>query len=182
MRVAIIYQVTDIFLQTTIPTSMVGRITRPTWLIEARKSFSQEEVTKEELDNLSDIWAELTIREPEKTGLDEISDGEQRRKSFFDYLTEAGDGFEAQKIPLQFGAETYPEAGVVRKIEWTKSVALKELIFSKRVTKNVSRCRSRRLPDCCAFSPRKESKDIIATRYLEDAINLHRFEYQTLFD
>ena len=66
-------------MRNKIPTSIVGSVTRPIWLIEARKAFRAGEISRVELDRLSDLAVEITVRELEKTGLDEISDGEKPR-------------------------------------------------------------------------------------------------------
>lgn len=165
-----------------IPTSIVGSITRPVWLIEARKAFSGGEIGKEELDKLSDIAAELTIEELERTGLDEISDGEQRRTNFFEYLTEAVEGYEPHKIPLKFGAETYYEPGVVRKIKWSEPVALRELTFSKKITNKPIKVPQPPITRLLRFYPPEGVSGYSREQYLEDAIELLKFEYGALLD
>jgi len=117
-----------------IPTSVVGSITRPIWLIEARRAFERGEIDRRELERLNDLAAEMTVKEIEATGVDEVSDGEQRRTNFFEYLTEAVEGFAAHRIELKFATESYWEPAVVGRLAWHEPVAVKELLFTKRFT------------------------------------------------
>lgn len=163
-----------------IPTSVVGSITRPIWLIEARKARERGEIGKEELEKLSDIAAELTVRELEKTGIDEISDGEQRRTNFFEYLTESVGGFEANKIPLRFGAETYYEPGVVGRITWNGPVALRELTFSRNVTNKPIKVPQPPITRFLRFYPDGGVSGYSRDQYFEDMVRLLKSEYGAL--
>jgi 5-methyltetrahydropteroyltriglutamate--homocysteine methyltransferase len=165
-----------------IPTSIVGSITRPIWLIKARKAFLAGELGREELDSLSDLAVEFTVKELEKTGLDEISDGEQRRTNFFEFLTEAVEGFEANRTPLRFGAETYYEPGVVKKLELGDPIALKELNFSKKLTNKPLKVPQPPITRLLRFYPLGGVAGYTQDQYLEDAKNLLKSEYKSLLD
>jgi 5-methyltetrahydropteroyltriglutamate--homocysteine methyltransferase len=165
-----------------IPTSIVGSITRPIWLIETRKAFSRGEIGKAELDRLSDLAAEFTIKELENTGLDEISDGEQRRSNFFEFLTEAVEGFQSNLTPLRFGAETYYEPGVVKKLKWGEAVALKELNFSKRITSKPLKVPQPPITRLLRFYPPDSLPGYSREQYMADLINLLKFEYGALLN
>jgi 5-methyltetrahydropteroyltriglutamate--homocysteine methyltransferase len=165
-----------------IPTSVVGSVTRPVWLIEARKAFDRGELDRNELNRLNDYAAELTIKELEKTGLDEISDGEQRRTNFFEYLTEAVEGFESHRIPLQFGAETYWEPVLTGRIRWQDPAAVKELAFSKKFTDKPVKVALPAITRLLRFYPSEGIPQYSRDRFTEDLIRLLRFEHRSLLD
>lgn len=75
------------------PTMVVGSYTRPPWLLDAIRGAKAGAVTKDQLDELKTQAKLLTIKELEDAGLDVVSDGEQGRTSFYEYLTEQVSGF-----------------------------------------------------------------------------------------
>src|SRR2546422_7606180 len=65
-----------------LPTSVVGSLPRPRWLIDAIQRHERKELSEGELKESYDDAVKLAIREQELTGVDELSDGEQRRVLF----------------------------------------------------------------------------------------------------
>src|SRR3989454_11528325 len=70
------------------PTSVVGSLPRPRWLIDAIDRHERGELSEDELTRRYDDAVKLAIREQELTGVDELSDGEQRRFSFLAFVAE----------------------------------------------------------------------------------------------
>jgi len=76
-----------------LPTTLVGSYTRPSWLADAISESRARATPVENLDELKTQAKLLTIKEIEDAGLDIVSDGEQGRTSFYEYMTEQMSGF-----------------------------------------------------------------------------------------
>jgi len=72
-------------------TTVVGSLPRPEWLLDGISKFERGELDVQRLKQYYDEAVILAIKEQEMTGVDEVSDGEQRRLSFL--------AFVAEKIP-----------------------------------------------------------------------------------
>lgn len=72
-------------------TSVVGSLPRPEWLLEGIAKHERGELSAEQLRSYYDEAVILALKQQETTGVDEVSDGEQRRFSFL--------AFVAEKIP-----------------------------------------------------------------------------------
>ncbi|MDG6920019.1 MAG: cobalamin-independent methionine synthase II family protein [Nitrososphaerota archaeon] len=73
------------------PTSVVGSLPRPEWLTDGIAANERGELSDERLREYYDEAVILALKQQETAGVDEVSDGEQRRFSFL--------GFVAEKIP-----------------------------------------------------------------------------------
>ncbi|MDA4119896.1 MAG: hypothetical protein OK436_04855, partial [Thaumarchaeota archaeon] len=79
------------------PTSVVGSLPRPEWLMDGISKFERGEINEEQLKPYYDEAVILAIKQQEMTGVDEVSDGEQRRFSFLAFVAERIPSF--QMIP-----------------------------------------------------------------------------------
>ena len=70
------------------PTSVVGSLPRPEWLLEGIAKFERGELSEERLKQYYDEAVILAVKQQEETGVDEVSDGEQRRFSFLAFVAE----------------------------------------------------------------------------------------------
>ena len=68
-----------------IKTEPIGSIPRPTYLVDALYSFSQQQIKQNELSTLFDEALKDTIKRFEETGSPVITDGEQTKPSFATY-------------------------------------------------------------------------------------------------
>jgi methionine synthase II (cobalamin-independent) len=68
-----------------IPTELVGSLPRPTKLQEAYEAYDRGQITWEQLQAEQDAAAEDSIKRLEETGVDVVTDGEQRESSFATY-------------------------------------------------------------------------------------------------
>ncbi|MEO8412259.1 MAG: cobalamin-independent methionine synthase II family protein [Ginsengibacter sp.] len=68
-----------------IQTEPIGSIPRPKYLVDALQSFSQQQITENELSTLYDEALKDTIKRFEETGSGVITDGEQSKPSFATY-------------------------------------------------------------------------------------------------
>lgn len=67
---------------------MVGSFPRPTWLLDAISRCERGKLRQEELKEYFDDAVLLTLKEQEVSGVDIVSDGEQRRFSFLAFVSE----------------------------------------------------------------------------------------------
>jgi len=74
--------------QQLFPTSVVGSLPRPEWLMDGISKFERGELEEEQLKQYYDEAVILAIKQQEMTGVDEVSDGEQRRFSFLAFVAE----------------------------------------------------------------------------------------------
>ena len=74
--------------QEIFPTSVVGSLPRPEWLMDGISKFERGELTEKQLEQYYDEAVILAIKQQEMTGVDEVSDGEQRRFSFLAFVAE----------------------------------------------------------------------------------------------
>lgn len=68
-----------------IATEPIGSIPRPAYLQHAMQAFAQQQISREELNKLTDKALQETIRALEATGSPVITDGEQSKPSFATY-------------------------------------------------------------------------------------------------
>jgi len=133
--------------QSLFPTSVVGSLPRPPWLLEAIRRHETGELSREELDQCYDDAVKLALKEQELTGVDEVSDGEQRRFSFLAFVAERLPSFrmipvkelmnrDAEKyvreMNLPIGIISNPV--IVGKIRRSKPLAVDEVKFALRNT------------------------------------------------
>jgi len=129
------------------PTSVVGSLPRPEWLIEAIANFERRRLPRDRLETFYDDAVKLVIKEQESTGVDEISDGEQRRFSFLAFVAERLPSFrltpvkqlmnpEASKYARQMNLpiDIISNPVIVDKVKRTAPLAVGELEFAKRYT------------------------------------------------
>ncbi|MDG6985983.1 MAG: cobalamin-independent methionine synthase II family protein [Nitrososphaerota archaeon] len=70
------------------PTSVVGSLPRPEWLLEAIAAYEGGKIEESQLKEYYDEAVILAVKQQETAGVDEISDGEQRRFSFLAFVAE----------------------------------------------------------------------------------------------
>ena len=108
-------------------TTVVGSHTRPRWLIEAMEASLRGPGPDSELEELREMAVLLTIKEMEDAGLDVITDGEQRRTNFYEYLAAACTGFGRRS----------PESSVPRtaaeRIDWRQKTMVGRPLIAGRV-------------------------------------------------
>src|SRR3954468_24092531 len=92
---------------------VVGSLLRPDWLKDAYAAYERGEIGGGELVEFQDRAVLDAIRLYEATGIDVITDGEMRRKAWFDPLTDSLSGYTTQvsaPVPFSRGAPEPPDA------------------------------------------------------------------------
>src|SRR5213594_3633839 len=105
------------------PTSVVGSLPRPRWLIDAIQKHERKELSEGEMKESYDDAVKLAIREQELTGVDELSDGEQRRFSFIAFVGE-------MNLPIDIISNPV----IVEKIRRSRPLAVDEVKFALKHT------------------------------------------------
>ena len=73
---------------TAFQTTMVGSWPRPNWLLEELKKKNAGEIPYEEFSGKANDAVLLAVRSQEDAGLDIVTDGEQRRDSFYSFVAD----------------------------------------------------------------------------------------------
>ena len=128
-------------------TSVVGSLPRPEWLLEGIARHERGELSKEQLREYFDEAVVLAIKQQETTGVDEVSDGEQRRFSFLAFVAEKIPSFKliptselmnpeavrfVQDMNLHVGVISNPV--IVGPIRRTAPLVADEVEFARRYT------------------------------------------------
>jgi 5-methyltetrahydropteroyltriglutamate--homocysteine methyltransferase len=131
---------------TTITTTVVGSYPQPGWLVD-RERFKGNVVPRvrlpevwrvapAQLDEAQDDAVRLAVADMERAGIDVISDGEQRRESYFNRFANALGGIDPERpgsAIARLGRPT-PVPRVVGPIERVKPVSVGEATFLRSVT------------------------------------------------
>ena len=102
------------------PTSVIGSLPRPKWVIDLLIQHQAGALSDEDLDAALDKAIAYTIGLQESAGLDIISDGEWRRIGYFEVFAQMVDGF--QQAEYQTGAlapDQLPDTGLAPPQQWT---------------------------------------------------------------
>jgi len=86
----------------TIRNDVVGSLLRPTGLKQARASYDEGKISREELAAIEDRNIRDAVKLQEAIGLSVVTDGEYRRLNFQDSFSESVAGFDAGKPSLRF--------------------------------------------------------------------------------
>ena len=129
-------------------TSVVGSLPRPEWLMDAIADFEKGRITADRLRQYYDEAVILAIKQQEVAGVDELSDGEQRRFSFLAFVAERIPSFrliptaelmneEAERYAKSMGLHvgTISNPVIVGEIRRTAPLVADEVKFARRYTR-----------------------------------------------
>src|ERR1700743_1445743 len=129
-----------------LPTSLVGSMPQPEWLIDRRKLAGRfpPRTRAKELWRIAPEWLEaaqddatlLAIQEQERAGLDIITDGEIRRESYSNRFATALEGVDLDNpgTALDRSGHPNPVPRVIGKIRRRHAVGVRDLEFLRRHT------------------------------------------------
>ena len=133
---------------------MVGSWPRPNWLLEELKRKNAGEIRYEEFSGKADDAVLLAVRSQEDAGLDVVTDGEQRRDSFYSFVADKVDGIKLLSVAelidyveekamyerilrtLDVPAFAIKSPVAVGEIKRRRPLAADELLFLRRHTKH----------------------------------------------
>ena len=83
----------------TLPTTVIGSLPRPAWLIDVLQEYLAGGISRGQWDRACDRAVPFAVALQEAAGIDVISDGEWRREGYFQVFYERVEGFHADLIP-----------------------------------------------------------------------------------
>ena len=106
--------------QTLFPTSVIGSLPRPKWVIDLLLRHQDGALSDEELDRALDKAIAYAIGMQEAAGVDIISDGEWRRIGYFEVFAQRVGGFQRAEYQTQaLSPELLPDSGLAQPQQWT---------------------------------------------------------------
>ena len=121
---------------TLYPTHVIGSLPRPQWVIDLVNDRERGAIDEAEFQRLLDDAVLFAIRMQERAGIDFITDGEWRRRTYFTGFSAAVTGFakDVIKVTLLNGKIAH-WPGVVSKLKRTRGIAVDEVRYVKRHTR-----------------------------------------------
>ena len=167
---------------------VVGSLLRPAYLAQAREQLEKGQISPAEFKRIEDRAVDESIALQEETGIDVITDGEQRRYAFFGHLIDAVAGFD------KFGGWAIPfrnEKGeelilkrpvVVEKLRWRRSMCAEEFTYLRARAKRPIKTTLISAQQAAAYYDKEKSKAAYPTAdaYLADIVDLTRREVEEL--
>ena len=102
------------------PTSVIGSLPRPKWVIDLLLKHQNGLLTDEALDQAIDKAIAFAIGMQEAAGIDIISDGEWRRIGYFEVFAQKINGFQRAEYQTQaLAPEITPNTGLSAPQQWT---------------------------------------------------------------
>lgn len=172
----------------TFHSEVVGSLLRPTYLIEAREQFAEDNISAADFKAIEDRAVDESIALQENAGIDIITDGEMRRYAFYGHLIEALEGFD------KYGGWAIPftdESGeqlvlkrpvVVEKLRWKRSMCAEEWVYLRSRNRNHGKVTMLSAQQAAAYYDPEKSKGAYATRdaYLADIVDFSRHDVSEL--
>ncbi|MYD08467.1 MAG: cobalamin-independent methionine synthase II family protein [Chloroflexi bacterium] len=105
---------------TLFPTSVIGSLPRPKWVIDLLLRHQRGELSDVALDDAMDNAVAFAIGLQESAGVDIISDGEWRRIGYFEVFAQRVGGFRRAEYRTQaLAPEVVPDTGLSPPQQWT---------------------------------------------------------------
>ena len=121
-------------LEILFPTSVIGSLPRPKWVIDLLLMHQSGELNDEALDHAMDKAIAFAIGMQEASGIDIISDGEWRRIGYFEVFAQMIDGFrQAEYQTRALAPEVIPDTGLSAPQQW-KLKEFKQALVVERMS------------------------------------------------
>ena len=129
-----------------IATTVVGSYPQPDWLVDKARFASNAvpRVRRREiwrlpeplLDEAQDDAVRLAVRDMERAGIDLVTDGEQRRESYFNQFANALDGLDLERpgVAIARTGRPTPVPRVIGPIRRARPVLAREMTFLRGIT------------------------------------------------
>jgi 5-methyltetrahydropteroyltriglutamate--homocysteine methyltransferase len=169
-------------------TEVVGSLLRPRWLVDARERRDRGALDAAEFKRVEDRAVDEAVALQEGAGIDVITDGEQRRTSFFGHLVEALEGFDrlgGWAIPFhnEQGEElVFQRPVVVERLRWRRSMCAEEWTYLRARAKGAIKTTLVSAQQAAAYYDADKSAGAYPTReaYLADIVDFTRREIAEL--
>ncbi len=101
-----------------LPTTTVGSLPKPDYILEARAKYSRGEIKYTELKELELKATEFWVKKQDEIGLDILVDGEIYRGDMVAYFAETMKGFQTGELVRSYGNRYYRKPIISSEIEW----------------------------------------------------------------
>ncbi|MBI4388223.1 MAG: methionine synthase [Candidatus Omnitrophica bacterium] len=118
-----------------LPTTSVGSLPKPDYLVEARSKFSKKQTTREELAELEKRATKEWIEFQEEIGIDILVDGEMYRGDMVTYFAENLDGFAISGLVRSYGNRYYKKPIAVHDIKRLRPITVEWYQYAQSLTK-----------------------------------------------
>jgi len=118
------------------PTMVIGSLPRPGWIIDLVDDYEGGRISEKDFHQAIEPGILFAIALQEQAGIDFITDGEWRRRTYFTGFCESVQGFRKDVIEvglLDGGTKKWP--GVVSKLKYVRPIAVEEVRFVKQHTR-----------------------------------------------
>ena len=117
-----------------LPTTSVGSLPKPDYLMQARGKFTKGMISRSELMDLEKKATEFWIRKQEDLGIDVLVDGEQYRSDMVAYFADVMPGFELGGLVRSYGNRYYHKPIIVSEVKWPKPITVDWWKFAQSLT------------------------------------------------
>jgi 5-methyltetrahydropteroyltriglutamate--homocysteine methyltransferase len=163
---------------------VVGSLLRPDFLVAARKRLEAGELNAAHFKEIEDRAVDDAIEVQTSSGIDVITDGEQRRYAFFGHLVDSMTGFDKYggwAIPFhdEAGEElVFKRPVVVEKLRPLRNMAAEEFTYMRASTSVQAKVTMISAQQAAAYYDPDKSTAAYPTRdaYLADVVDLSRRE------
>lgn len=101
-----------------LPTTTVGSLPKPDYILKARAKFARNEIKYDELKELELKATEYWVKKQDEIGLDVIVDGEMYRGDMVAYFAETMQGFQMGELVRSYGNRYYRKPVITGAIKW----------------------------------------------------------------
>ncbi len=172
----------------TYHSEVVGSLLRPTYLLDAKKHFEQDQISAADFKVIEDRAVDEAIALQEAAGIEVITDGEMRRYAFYGHLIDALEGFDklgGWAIPFrdEAGEElVLKRPVVVEKLKWKRSMCAEEWVYLRSRKTRPGKVTILSAQQAAAYYDPEKSQAAYATRdaYLSDIVDFSRHEVNEL--
>ena len=115
--------------------TVIGSLPRPQWVIDLVNDYEAGAVSEADFERLLDDAVLFAIRMQERAGVEYLTDGEWRRRTYFTGFSAAIEGFKKNVIKVKLlNGNTGYWPGIVSKLKRVKPIAAHEAEFTKQHT------------------------------------------------
>ncbi|MEM2890251.1 MAG: methionine synthase [Candidatus Hadarchaeum sp.] len=118
-----------------LPTTSVGSLPKPPYILEARQKFSAKKIGAAELRALEKKATEDWIATQEELGIDVLVDGEMYRGDMAAYFAEHLEGFKTSGLVRSYGNRYYRKPIIAGEIRWKGPITVDWWKFAQNLTK-----------------------------------------------
>jgi len=116
------------------PTTSVGSFPKPGYLAKARSQYSENQISRKDLEELEKRATQEWIRFQDEIGIDVLVDGEMYRGDMVTYFAEHFSGFQISGLVRSYGNRYYRKPIAVGEIERANPVTVEWFKYAQSLT------------------------------------------------